>query len=186
MIFRTMFPKPYYSVSVGNVIVRRLFTVVEVNSNHACGPEPLFSSRGFRALSARAIYRVGGLRGPAHAIASRSSLVAYSFPDLGNSHSVAAMALSFNSPRELAGAKGGHRSVPGRLSASLSGQAGLSGYFCHRVDSGWRDRLRRQPGAVWKASVEKPALILRIGRRAMKCILRTNGGPEPCNSNTPL
>ena len=76
----------------------RLFTEVAVNSNDAYHPEPLFGSCGRGALSARAIYRVGGLRGLAHSIASDPSLVAYPFPDVGSSHGAAALALSINSP----------------------------------------------------------------------------------------
>ena len=78
--------------------VDRLLTALEVNSDHACGPECLFGSCDCCALPARAIYRLGGLRGRAHAIASDPSLVAYRFPDLGNSHGTDALALSFNSP----------------------------------------------------------------------------------------
>ena len=50
---------------------------------------------------------VGGLRGFAHAIASRPSLVANSFPGLGNFHAVAAVALSVNSARERLEQKAG-------------------------------------------------------------------------------
>jgi hypothetical protein len=56
---------------------------------------------------ARAVYRVGGLWGPAHAIASDPLLVAYRFPDLGNSHGGTAVALFFNALGELAGTKRG-------------------------------------------------------------------------------
>lgn len=136
-------------------------TVIAVNSSHACAPDPLFGSCDCRALRARAIYRVGGLRGPAHTIASRSSLAPYRFPGLGNSHGTAAVALSFNAPGELAGTKGAGRAIPRRIPASLSGQDGLSGYFCHRVDGGWRNRLRLQPRPLWKASVENPASIIQ-------------------------
>jgi hypothetical protein len=137
----------------------RLFTAVAVSSSNACSPERLFGSCDCWALPARAIYRVGGLRGRAYAIASDPSLAAYRFPDLGNSHGVAALALSVNSPRELARTKGGRRAVPGRLPAPLFGQARLSGYFRHRVDGGWSDRLRFQPGALWKANADNAALI---------------------------
>jgi hypothetical protein len=84
MIFRTI-------VSVANVFARWLFPVVSVNSSYACGPDPLFNSRGCRALSACVVYPVGGLRRPAHTIASRPSLVAYTFPDLGNSYGITSL-----------------------------------------------------------------------------------------------
>src|ERR1700746_2588183 len=54
---------------------------------------------------------------------------------------------------QKAGVEQSHGGVP----ASLFGQAGLSGYFCQRVDDGWRDRLRFQPRVVWKTSLENPA-----------------------------
>lgn len=57
--------------------------------------------------------------------------------------------------------KGAGRAIPRRIPASLSGQDGLSGYFCHRVDGGWRNRLRLQPRPLWKASVENPASIIQ-------------------------
>jgi hypothetical protein len=56
------------------------------------------------------------------------------------------LALSINAPRELSGTKSGRRAVPGRLPASLYGQAGLSGHFRNRVDRGGSARLRLQLG----------------------------------------
>src|SRR5579872_2093015 len=89
-------------------------------------------------------------------IASHSSLVAYRFPDLGNSHGSDALAVSFNAAGELAGTKGGRRAIPRRLPAPLYGQAGLSGYFRNSVDGGRSARLRLQPGDLWQASLESP------------------------------
>jgi hypothetical protein len=129
--------------------VDRLLTAIAVSSNHAYAPKPLFGSCDCCALSARTIYRLGGLRGRGHAIAPHPSLVAHRFPDLGNPHGVAALALSVNGPRELAGTKGGCRAVPGRLPAPLYGQAGLSRHFRNGVDGGWRARLRLQPSDLW-------------------------------------
>ena len=121
------------------------------------------------ALSACTLYRLGGLRGRTHTIASHPLLAAYRFPDLGNSNGTNAMALPFNAPRELAGTKGGCRAIPRRLPASLYG-AGLSGYFRNSVDSGRSARLRLQPGDLWQASLESqpsqptadPSLVARI------------------------
>ena len=132
----------------------RLLTPVAVSSNHAYGLKPLFGSCDCCALPARAVYRLGGLRGLAHLIASHPSRVAYRFPDLGNSDGANALALSINAPRELAGTKGRRRAVQGRFPAPLSGQAGLSRHFRYGVDNGWHARLRLQPGDVWQASLE--------------------------------
>jgi hypothetical protein len=133
-----------------------LVTAIAVSSNHAYGPKPLFGSSDCGALSARTICRLGGLRGRGHAIASHPSLVAYRFPHLGNSHGVAALALSVNAPGELAGTKGGRRAVPGRLPAPLYGQAGLSRYFRNCIDRGRSACLRLQPGDLYQASLESP------------------------------
>jgi len=140
---------------------------VAVNSVNACGLERLFSACWCRALAARAIYRVGGLRGSAHAIASDSSLVAYRFSDLGNCHGVAVVALSLDSSRELVRTKGGRRAIPGRFPPPLSRQAGLSGHLCNHPDSGGSDRLRLQPRTLWKASLENPGSIGSSTQRAM-------------------
>src|SRR6266536_1970116 len=129
--------------------VDRLLTAIAVSSNHAYGPKPLFGSCDCGALSARTIYRLGSLRGRVHAIAAHPSLVAYRLPDLGNSHGVAALALSVNAPRELAGTNGGRRAVPGRLPAPLYGQTGLSRHFRNGVDSGGSALLRLQPSDLW-------------------------------------
>ena len=161
MIFRTNFRKQYdcEPEKEFNSCSRALFTAVAVNSVNACGPERLFSSCQCRALPARAIYRVGGLRGSAHAISSDSSLAAYPFSDLGNCHGVAAVALSLDTSGELVGTKGGRRAVPGRFPPALSRQAGLPGNLCDRPDSGRRDRLQLQPGTLRRASLENPAAI---------------------------
>src|SRR5258708_33102857 len=115
MIFRTISRNNSIPSPGGNVIVwlRGYSLAVAVDSNHACGPEPLFGSCDCCALPARTIYRVGDLRRRAHASAPGSSLVAYRFPDLGNSRGVANLALSFDSPRKLAGRKGRHRTISG-------------------------------------------------------------------------
>src|SRR5262249_11406102 len=133
---------------------QELLPAVRSNLKDAGARKHLFGSGDSCPLRACTIHCVGGLRRSVRAIASRSALVAYHFPDLGNSHGTAALALSFDAPRELAGAKGGRRTVSGKLSASLHGQARLSGCFCNRVDRGWGDRLHIQPRTLWKASLE--------------------------------
>ncbi|PYX64435.1 MAG: hypothetical protein DMG78_30585 [Acidobacteria bacterium] len=70
-----------------------LATAIAVSSNHAYGSRPLFGSCDCRALSARTIYRLGGLRGRGHPISSNPPLVAHRFPDLGSSHGANALAL---------------------------------------------------------------------------------------------
>jgi hypothetical protein len=134
--------------------VDRLLTAIAVSSNHAYGPKPLFGSCHCRARSARTIYRLGGLRGRGHAIPSRPSLAAYRFPDLGNPHGVAALALSLNAHRELVGTEGRRCAVPGRFPAPLYGRTGLSRHFRNGVDCGRSARLRLQPGDLWQASLE--------------------------------
>src|SRR5579864_1392126 len=129
--------------------VIRFLLPLTVSSNHAYGPKPLFGSCDCRAPSARTIYRLGGFRGRGYPITSHPSLAAYRFSDLGNSDGANALALSLNAPRELAGTEGGSRALPGRLSAPLSGQTGLSRYFRNCVDSGGSARLRLQPGDLW-------------------------------------
>src|SRR5690348_7960273 len=131
-----------------------LVTAIAVSSKHAYGPRPLFGFCDCRALCARTLHRLGGLRGRTHAIASHPSLAAYRFPDLGNSHGVDALALSINPPRELAGTKGGRRAVSGKLPAPLYRQAGLSRHFRNVVDSGGSARLRLEPCDLWYASLE--------------------------------
>ena len=90
-----------------HIIFGLLGITCPVNYLNVVSCKPLFLSRNLGPFPARAIYRVGGLRGAARAITSRSSLVAYCFPDLGNSHGTASLALSFNGLGEWAGAKGG-------------------------------------------------------------------------------
>src|SRR5258708_6409454 len=97
--------------------VNGLVSAIAVSSKHAYGPRPLFGSCDCRALCARTLYRLGGLRGRVHTIASHPSLAAYRFPDLGNPHGVAALALSVTALRELVGTKDGRRALPGRLPA---------------------------------------------------------------------
>src|SRR5579863_6693540 len=99
----------------------RLLTTIAVSSNHAYGPKPLFGFRDCRALCARTLYRLGGLRGRGHAIPSHPSRAAYRFLDLGNPNGANAVVLPFNAPRELAGTEGGSRALPGRLPAPLHG-----------------------------------------------------------------
>jgi hypothetical protein len=134
--------------------VIRFLTAIAVSSDHAYGPKPLFGSCDCCALSARTLYCLGGLRSLAHAIASHPSLAAYRFPDLGDSHGGNALALPFNTPRELAGTKGGSRAIPRRLPAPLYGQAGVSGYFRNGADSGGSARLRLQLGDLCQPSLE--------------------------------
>src|SRR5579864_4726636 len=136
--------------------VIRLLTAIAVSSNHAYDPKPLFGSCDCCALSARTIYRLGGLRCRVHAIASHPSLAVYRFPDLGNPHRADALALSVDAPREPAGTKERRRAAPGKLPAPLSGQTGLSRHFRDGVDSGWRAHLRLQPSDLWQASLESP------------------------------
>ena len=57
-------------------------------------------------------------------------------------------------------AKAGVQPYQGGFLLHYMDKLGLSGSFCHCVDSGWRDRLHLQPCARWKAGVENPALIL--------------------------
>src|SRR5215813_5541839 len=103
-----------------------LFIALAVNSNYACAPESLLGCCGRCALLARTLCRVGGLRGLGHPISSNPSLVAHRYPDLGNSDGANTLALSINARRELAGTKGRHRALPGRVPAPLYGQADLS------------------------------------------------------------
>src|SRR5260370_41285790 len=166
MIFRTISRNNTIPRPGGNVIVwlRGCSLAVAVNSTHACGPEPLFGSCDCCALPARTIYRVGGLRGRAHAIAPGSSLVAYRFPDPGNSHGVAALALSFDAPRKLAGRKGRHRTISEWFPAPLSGYAGLPEHFCNRAHRGWSGSLCLQSFALWYASLAYPTWITEAER----------------------
>src|SRR5208337_286096 len=65
-----------------------------VNSRNAGSFELLFCARDFRALSACAVPGVGRLRRLFDALSPGSSLVAYRFPDLGNSDGTASLAMS--------------------------------------------------------------------------------------------
>src|SRR5438874_1408158 len=127
MIFRTISPRPYYSEPAAecNLADEWSLTAIAVDSRNARGLEPLFCAGDCRALAPRPVYPVGHLWGAAHAMPSDSSLVAYRFVDLGRSDGVATLALSVDSSRELARTKGGNRTLPGRIPASLSGQTGL-------------------------------------------------------------
>jgi len=63
---------------------------------HFSRGEALFFACSCCPLAARTIYRLGSLWRSARTIASDSSLAAHCFPDLGNSHRTAPLALPFN------------------------------------------------------------------------------------------
>src|SRR5258708_11397845 len=126
-----------------------------INSRNAWSLGHLFCACRFRPLSACAVHCVGSLRRLCDALSPRASLVARRFTCLGHSYRTAPLVVSFDCAGELARSQGGCATVPGRISAPLPGQIGLSGHLCNSPDDCRRDHLRSESCLLWPANLAR-------------------------------
>jgi hypothetical protein len=136
--------------------------LVAVNSRYACGLNLrcfwfLFCPRDRRSLVACAIHFVGGIRRPSDALSPGSTLAAHRFSWLGNPYRSSSVAVSIDAVGKLAGRPRWCRAIPGRIPASLSGQACVSRHFRERAHHRRGSRLRRKSGFLRSASLDQPA-----------------------------